>query len=265
MIVSGGRSVSNERNLDIEKHGNGPWREEDGTHWEHYGYKSWQQVFEWPTADKSAKVFRVEIQVGTLVTQAWAEVQHNIIYKNPDNVLATKTMKRMIDGINGLAITTEIMLEELQRGLEVAKKEAEELEHRPFCNGYEFEQWFDATYLRQMPADERARMRWHSMKAIALVRRKESLCRADVRAIIAAKGSLQSSSSEITEVVSIVGEALGYQWAETEEYGVWLTPRERDSSQDLAARPRRRLDRMGLENSVRGLETEYYAWYPKDR
>jgi len=44
----------------------------------------------------------------------------------------------MIDAINGLAITTEIMLNELERGLESAKEEAEEKDHRAFRSGREF-------------------------------------------------------------------------------------------------------------------------------
>ena len=60
-----------------------------------------------------------------MVTQAWAEVQHNIIYKTSNDIQATPTMKRMIDAINGLAITTDIMLAELERSRLQAEKEAE--------------------------------------------------------------------------------------------------------------------------------------------
>ena len=34
-------------------------------------------------------------------------------------------MKRMIDAVNGLAITTDTMLKELERGIEIAEQEAE--------------------------------------------------------------------------------------------------------------------------------------------
>lgn len=142
--VTGGRDTTQGRNVHIQKHQNGPWFSPgpDGTaeHWEHYGYKSWQIVVEWkwplPKPIKSLrermpagrKSLRVEIQVGTVVTQAWAEVQHNIIYKNPTDILATPTMKRIIDAINGLAITTDIMLEELDRCQKVANEEAEKIQ-----------------------------------------------------------------------------------------------------------------------------------------
>ena len=72
-------------------------------------------VVEWKEPlPEEFKLPRVEIQVGTVVTQAWAEVQHNIIYKDPDGILTTPNMKRIIDAINGLAITTDIMLKELE-------------------------------------------------------------------------------------------------------------------------------------------------------
>jgi ankyrin repeat protein/ppGpp synthetase/RelA/SpoT-type nucleotidyltranferase len=137
------RSAVTSRNRDIQKHGDGRWISqnagEDVHHWEHYGYKSWQVVIGWKRplpkdlssieADLApTEVFdslRVEIQVGTVVTQAWAEVQHNVIYKRPNNIQATPAMKRMIDAINGLAITTDIMLMELERSLAQAEKEAE--------------------------------------------------------------------------------------------------------------------------------------------
>jgi ankyrin repeat protein/ppGpp synthetase/RelA/SpoT-type nucleotidyltranferase len=137
------RSAVDGRNRDIQRHGDGRWISQapgqDVHEWEHYGYKSWQVVVGWKqplpkdlesieAALAPTKVFgplRVEIQVGTVVTQAWAEVQHNIIYKSSNDIQATKTMKRMIDAINGLAITTDIMLTELERSQAQAEKEAE--------------------------------------------------------------------------------------------------------------------------------------------
>jgi len=141
------RSLADGSKTDIQRHGIGRWisqgPDEDAHHWEHYGYKSWQIVIEWkqPLLDKIAsiqadldalappKIFnplRVEIQVGTVVTQAWAEVQHNIIYKQPADIQATPTMKRMIDATNGLAITTDIILMELERSQAQAEEEAEQ-------------------------------------------------------------------------------------------------------------------------------------------
>ena len=150
-VTDTARSAANDKNQDIHRHGEGRWisRDPDGNihHWEHYGYKSWQVVVECdkpsaeskPLPDKiqairaalaRTNVFnppRAEIQVGTVVTQAWAEVQHSIIYKNPERIQATPTMTRMIDAINGLAITTDIMLTELKRNQVKAQEEASKL------------------------------------------------------------------------------------------------------------------------------------------
>ncbi|GAW14006.1 hypothetical protein ANO14919_033980 [Xylariales sp. No.14919] len=173
--VTGGRNIIMDRNLDVQKHLNGRWHSEgpDGTveHWEHYGYKSWQVVVELkePLCEElesfretmkrlGLKSLRVEIQIGTVVTQAWAEVQHNIIYKNPDNIVATRTMRRMIDAINGLAITTDIMLRELERGLEKAGQQH-------FKDGAEFLSWFQSRYMSKMEEEER--QRWDCDEAIA--------------------------------------------------------------------------------------------------
>jgi ankyrin repeat protein len=143
-VTDTSRSAVDGRNRDIKSHRDGRWISrgpgEEVHHWEHYGYKSWQVVVRWqrPLPNDTRIIedalvstgisgpLRVEIQVGTVVTQAWAEVQHNIIYKSPNDIQATPTMKRMIDAINGLAITTDIMLEELERCQQQAEKEAEE-------------------------------------------------------------------------------------------------------------------------------------------
>lgn len=159
--VTGGRDATQGRNLDIQKHTNGPWhsRDLDGgdEYWEHSGYKSWQMVVNWKWPLERFNSLRVEIQVGTVVTQAWAEVQHNIIYKRPNDILSTPTMKRMIDAINGLAITTEIILKELGPSLEQAKKEAEKRSLTPFGLGRKFLDWFQLTYMSQMRPEERQR------------------------------------------------------------------------------------------------------------
>ncbi|KAJ8126274.1 hypothetical protein O1611_g7365 [Lasiodiplodia mahajangana] len=140
--VTGNRRVTEEGKLNIDDHMKGKWNytSTDGTiqYWEHYGYKSWQVVVgPGPTLSTRFEELKkemerrglgpltVEIQIGTVVTQAWAEVQHNIVYKNPKKIVATPTMNRMIDCINGLAVTTDIMLAELERDVEPAWTEAE--------------------------------------------------------------------------------------------------------------------------------------------
>ncbi|KAI0424367.1 hypothetical protein F5Y09DRAFT_347789 [Xylaria sp. FL1042] len=157
--VTGGRHTSQGKNVDIQDHVNGPWYSLSGgliEYWEHYGYKSWQVVVKLPNSPEGIDYPIAEIQVGTVATQAWAEIQHDIIYKRPPHIFATPTMKRMIDAINGLAITTDIMLKELERDLKDAEKEADQ---QPFENGAELLNWFEYTYLGRFNSHERQKWR----------------------------------------------------------------------------------------------------------
>lgn len=168
--VTGGRDTSPERhssrnpmnNSDIGKHNHGPWYTQGNRkeRWQHYGYRSWQVVAEFKgatTRDGDISLGRFEIQVGTIVTQAWAEVQHNIIYKRSEEIRATPAMKRMIDAINGMAITTEILLNELDGAEKEAEQQAEDERQRLFKNEDEFSRWFEQAYLEKMPPAERRR------------------------------------------------------------------------------------------------------------
>ncbi|KAJ2971596.1 hypothetical protein NQ176_g7615 [Zarea fungicola] len=128
------------KNTEPTRHDRGAWEQGSGLSdatWEHYGYKSWQVIVEWDVnvsgqnkhLESTKRFFeplRVEIQVGTLVTQAWAEVQHDIIYKQPKMIQVTDTMRRIVDATNGMAITTDILFRELERSQKAAEAEAEE-------------------------------------------------------------------------------------------------------------------------------------------
>jgi ppGpp synthetase/RelA/SpoT-type nucleotidyltranferase len=228
--VTGGRNVTQNRNLDIDCHGNGLWmsRDDDGfdEFWEYSGYRSWQIVVAWKTAlNEGLNHLNVEIQLGTVVTQAWAEVQHNIIYKRPTDILATPTMKRIIDAINGLAINTEIMLKELERGYEQARKEAEARDRKPLSPPSKIQEWFHKTYVARMP--EREREGWSFASGSAhefdtlwqntyLPRRmgtvhKAVLCPYNLRKLIETLGILQHRTEDghLDFCVMILG-ALGY-------------------------------------------------------
>lgn len=232
--VTGGRKASAARNLDVHKHGDGPWRDGEGVSWEHSGYKSWQQVFllEPDRDGPHGKRFQAEIQVGTSVMQSWAEVQHNIIYKNSEDILATPAMQRMIDAVNGLAITTEIILRELQRNLQVAKKEAKELAERPFENGAELFSFFVSSFASQLTSDNLSRMARHTVANDVLLqqctadpRSGRGLCRADLRGLVSEKAVSQAISllppGAFFEIDSFIAEKLGYQWIVGARGGSW--------------------------------------------
>ncbi|KAI3324073.1 hypothetical protein HD806DRAFT_494029 [Xylariaceae sp. AK1471] len=202
--VTGGRDATQGRNKDIDKHRNGPWHSTapDGTHefWEHYGYKSWQVVVNCKPKEGFDHV-PVEIQVGTVVTQAWAEVQHNIIYKRSATVLATPTMKRMIDAINGLAITTDIMMKELERSLEDAEREANQ---QPFKSSAEFLDWFKSTYLSRWEPEKRETWRG-AQKEIAV----QLLLRAHEKGSQGSKGALcREKCSQLLEQSELLHDGM---------------------------------------------------------
>ena len=71
---------------------------------------------------------RVEIQIITVVMHAWSEVEHDLIYKNPWGLAPDLEIDRMLDAINGLSITSEILLRQLQETISTLSQRDE----RPF-------------------------------------------------------------------------------------------------------------------------------------
>jgi ppGpp synthetase/RelA/SpoT-type nucleotidyltranferase len=65
-----------------------------------------------------------EIQIMTVVMHAWSEIEHDVIYKNPHRIDINDTIARMLDGVNGLSINSEILLEELRPTVRQAEKNA---------------------------------------------------------------------------------------------------------------------------------------------
>jgi len=58
---------------------------------------------------------RVEIQITTVVMHAWSEVEHDLIYKNPLDLSHDSNIDRILDATNGLSITSEVLLRQLQQ------------------------------------------------------------------------------------------------------------------------------------------------------
>lgn len=58
---------------------------------------------------------RVEIQITTVVMHAWSEVEHDLIYKNPLDLPHDSNIDRILDATNGLSITSEVLLRQLQQ------------------------------------------------------------------------------------------------------------------------------------------------------
>jgi ppGpp synthetase/RelA/SpoT-type nucleotidyltranferase len=169
--VTDGRDATAYPKKDLSEHMQPRWRTQDPDgrdhYWEHSGYKSWQQIIEWNTRPlDGVERPKVEIQVGTVVSQAWAEIQHNVIYKRPGNIPLTPTIERMIDAINGLAITTDIILKELRKGL---KEAGDEAGRKTFRDWVDFEDWFNSAHWNQMPPQEQQNWQVSRISAYELV------------------------------------------------------------------------------------------------
>lgn len=59
---------------------------------------------------------RLEIQVATVLMHAWAEVEHDLVYKPQARVLS-EAERGILDEVNGLVLIGEMALERLQRSL----------------------------------------------------------------------------------------------------------------------------------------------------
>jgi ppGpp synthetase/RelA/SpoT-type nucleotidyltranferase len=59
----------------------------------------------------------IEIQLGSVLMHAWAEVEHDLVYK-PDSGLLSADEHAILDELNGLVLSGEIALERLQWAIE---------------------------------------------------------------------------------------------------------------------------------------------------
>ena len=88
---------------------------------------------------------RVEIQVASVFMHAWAEVEHDLVYKSFEGQLS-QTEYAILDSLNGLALTGEVSLELLQRAGEA----------RIAARGHEFANHYElAVYLLRRTEDIR--------------------------------------------------------------------------------------------------------------
>ena len=70
-----------------------------------------------PDTQKRYADAKVEVQVASVLMHAWAEVEHDLVYKPAAGELSVDEYAAL-DEINGLVLTGEIALERLQRALE---------------------------------------------------------------------------------------------------------------------------------------------------
>ena len=82
----------------------------------------------------------IEIQVASVLMHAWAEVDHDLVYKTLTSGSPSRQELRLLDAINGLAHTGEILLQELQ----TATNTRVSYQSTPFLDQYQLRSFLQA-------------------------------------------------------------------------------------------------------------------------
>jgi ppGpp synthetase/RelA/SpoT-type nucleotidyltranferase len=106
-------------------------------------YRAQLKEAELSEAEKRYAIARIEIQVASVLMHAWAEVEHDLVYKPLSGGLSEQEYA-ILDQLNGLVISGEIALEQLQKAGEARVAAS----GREFSNHYEL-----AAYLLSHMAD----------------------------------------------------------------------------------------------------------------
>ncbi len=101
-----------------------------GYHAKHYRVQLKEETLNEP--DKRYAQGKVEIQVASVLMHAWAEVNHDLVYKPLAGALSS-VESNMLENLNGLVMSGEVSLETLQQALKKRVSEAA----RPFSNHFE--------------------------------------------------------------------------------------------------------------------------------
>lgn len=102
----------------------------DGYHADHYRVMLKSETLE--DKNKDCANYIIEIQVASILMHAWAEVNHDLAYK-PSSGELSKQESSILDGLNGLVLTGEVLLEQLQSAFQERVAHQKE----PFANQYE--------------------------------------------------------------------------------------------------------------------------------
>lgn len=92
-----------------------PGKRFDGYHATHF--RIFLQPTSLPEDQKRYSTARIEIQLGSVVMHAWAEVEHDLVYK-PESGELSEDEHAILDELNGMILAGEIALERLQKALE---------------------------------------------------------------------------------------------------------------------------------------------------
>lgn len=116
--------TENEKDKDKDKN------KFDGYHADHYRVMLKSETLE--DKNKDCANYIIEIQVASILMHAWAEVNHDLAYK-PSSGELSKQESSILDGLNGLVLTGEVLLEQLQSAFQERVAHQKE----PFANQYE--------------------------------------------------------------------------------------------------------------------------------
>lgn len=89
----------------------------------------------------------IEIQIASLFMHAWAEVEHDLVYKPLQGQLSTAEYA-LLDQANGLAFAGEVALEQLQRAMRSRLSEG----NLPFQNHYDLASYLHSSLTANAPA-----------------------------------------------------------------------------------------------------------------
>jgi ppGpp synthetase/RelA/SpoT-type nucleotidyltranferase len=74
----------------------------------------------------------IELQIASVLMHAWAEVEHDLVYKPAEGQLSEQELA-LLDQVNGLVLAGEIALEQLQEAIKLRVADQD----KPFSNSYE--------------------------------------------------------------------------------------------------------------------------------
>jgi ppGpp synthetase/RelA/SpoT-type nucleotidyltranferase len=75
----------------------------------------------------------IEIQVASVLMHAWAEIDHDLVYKTLTSGPASQQELRLLDATNGLVHTGEVLLQQLQTAMD----DRVAYQNKPFSEQYE--------------------------------------------------------------------------------------------------------------------------------
>lgn len=108
-------TVALAKNFPRDARNKRPKKRFDGYHADHY--RIYMQNGSLGDTQKQYTTAKIEIQVGSVLMHAWAEVEHDLIYK-PESGVLSDDEEAILDEVNGLVLTGEVALERLQRALQ---------------------------------------------------------------------------------------------------------------------------------------------------